>query len=72
VIDRGVSGSPSGAICLGGRAGSRWFLASMSSSSCFPAVFGVFVLGRLASGIWLLLYAALGYALWRGRTVGRS
>jgi hypothetical protein len=38
----------------------------------FPAVFGLFVLGRLASGIWLLLYAALGYALWRGRTVGRS
>jgi len=31
----------------------------------FPAVFGPMVLGRIAIGVWLLLFAALGVALVR-------
>jgi len=31
----------------------------------FPAVFGPMVLGRIAIGVWLLMFAALGVALMR-------
>jgi hypothetical protein len=31
-----------------------------------PALMGPFVLARLAITVWMLLFAALGYALWKG------
>jgi hypothetical protein len=31
----------------------------------FPAVFGPMVLGRIAIGVWFLMFAALGVALMR-------
>jgi hypothetical protein len=30
-----------------------------------PALVGPFILARLAITVWILLFAALGYALWR-------
>jgi hypothetical protein len=53
---------------------SRWItlvLGVYVFAVLFPAVFGPFVLGRLAIGIWMLLFGALGYTLWRGRMGSR-
>jgi hypothetical protein len=35
-----------------------------------PAILGPFVLARLAITAWMLLFAATGYALWRGGRAG--
>ena len=53
---------------------SRWItlvLGVYVFAVLFPAVFGPFVLGRLAIGIWMLLFGALGYTMWRGRMGSR-
>jgi hypothetical protein len=46
----------------------RWIPAAIGGYvfvPLFPAVFGPLVLGRMAIGVWMLLYAALGVALIR-------
>lgn len=48
----------------------RWITLAVGVYLIFPllpAVFGPLVLGRIAIGVWLLLFAALGFALMRSR-----
>jgi hypothetical protein len=48
----------------------RWVLLALGVYvfvPMFPAVFGPLVLGRIAIGVWMLMFAGLGLALMRAR-----
>ena len=58
------------AVRLGGRwTGWRGFVVLVAGIFVFvpmmPALMGPFILARLAITVWMLLFAALGYALWK-------